>query len=92
MQFVENTSQRPITLTLRPGSLSVRDNAGSESAKVTLPAAMDLAGKPIAGASARMTLADMAKRSGVDVKDIASQLSKSKTIAALVGDGTIRVG
>lgn len=91
MQTIENVSQRPVILTLRPGSLAVRDNAGSESVKVTLSPAQDIAGKPILGAVSRMTIDEMAKRSGVDAKDIRAQLGKSKTFAALQSDGTIRV-
>lgn len=90
MQTVTNTSQRPITLTLRPGSLAVRGDAGTPSAKITLDPARSLADKPIDGTSS-MTIAEMAKRTGVDAKDIRDQLGKSKTFAALQADGTIRV-
>lgn len=90
MQTITNTSQRPVTFTLRPGSLAVRGDAGIASSKVTLDPARSLADKPIDGTSS-MTIAEMSKRTGVDVKDIRDQLGKSKTFAALQESGTIRV-
>lgn len=89
---IENVSQRKVTLTLIPGEIPTQANPnGRAPVRVTLDAARGLDEKPLLGAVTRMTLAEMAKASGIDVKEISARLDKSPTLRALQESGTIRV-
>ncbi len=92
MNLIENVSQRKVTLTLIPGEIPTNANPnGLAPVKVTLDAARGLDEKPIPGAVTRVSVADMAKLSGRDAKDIGAQLDKSPTVRSLQESGTIRV-
>ena len=92
MQQVENLSQRDVYLTFRAGSIATAENPrGVTAGKVLIPAARDLGGAAIPGVKPVRTLAEMASESGVDEKEVKAILGKSKTVAALVNDGVIRI-
>jgi len=92
MNQIENVSQRKVTLTLIPGEIPTSANPnGRAPVRVELDAARGLDEKPSPGARTRMTLAEMAKASGRDAKELSAQLDKSPTLRALQESGTIRV-